>query len=202
MFDLKINLSSSPPQFQDSVVAPLHASSNRVFIRFHAEYTTQLSGFEIMWSSWVRRAGCDPRTLPLPGAVKRNPAQSSAVLIPVSAHAIKHGLSFYGLYKRKSMAGFRHSVFWRQSTALFHSGVHTASLPDAPSGRHLLKTFFKGWNLSWHIDVYFQKLMIQIDVSFPLYKSQSTCNKHLLKPYSSIVSISHPSGSGCHCGLG
>ncbi|NP_445784.3 cubilin precursor [Rattus norvegicus] len=32
-------------------IAPFYASSNRVFIRFHAEYTTRLSGFEIMWSS-------------------------------------------------------------------------------------------------------------------------------------------------------
>lgn len=35
----------------DTVVAPFHASSNRVFIRFHAEYATVSSGFEIMWSS-------------------------------------------------------------------------------------------------------------------------------------------------------
>ncbi|XP_035298709.1 cubilin isoform X2 [Cricetulus griseus] len=35
----------------DLRLAPLTASSNQVFIRFHAEYTTQLSGFEILWDS-------------------------------------------------------------------------------------------------------------------------------------------------------
>jgi hypothetical protein len=41
--------------------------------------------------------------------------------------------------------------------------------------------------------------VIQIAVWFPLYKSQSTGNKHFLKPYSSIVSIFNPLRSGFHC---
>lgn len=35
----------------DLRLAPFTASSNQVFIRFHAEYTTQPSGFEILWDS-------------------------------------------------------------------------------------------------------------------------------------------------------
>lgn len=46
-----------------------------------------------------------------PHAVRGNPVQNSEVLIPISAHAIKHGLSFYGLYKRKCMTNFLHLVF-------------------------------------------------------------------------------------------
>ncbi|KAK7823852.1 hypothetical protein U0070_020523, partial [Myodes glareolus] len=35
----------------DPTTVPFRASSNQVFIRFHAEYTTRLSRFEILWTS-------------------------------------------------------------------------------------------------------------------------------------------------------